>query len=634
MSARAKPVQQSPATCVGSYPPIHDYAFLADGQSAALLGPDGAVAWLCAPRFDGASVFASLLDLERGGTFELTVEGAPVPERRYVDGTLVLESRFQSRAGTVVVLDFMALEAEGRHGRGQVDPFCALVRLVRCERGEAQVNAKIAARPDYGRQAAAWRTRRGFLTAEVPGSRLWLSSDRPLSMTPAGVEASVTLRQGDAAAFALRYAGEPTFPISVGRAEELLGVTLSSWHAWSSRCQYEGVARELVLRSALVLKGLVYHGSGALLAAPTTSLPEQLGGERNWDYRYSWLRDACLTLLALMELGYEHEAADYMDFLLLECASCGDEPHVMLGVAAEHEIGETTLEHLEGYAGSAPVRVGNGAHEQFQLDTYGGVLGAALVYEQRTGALSTDHWELLRSLVEFTVRRWREPDSGIWEVRSEPRHFTHSKVMAWVCVDCGLQLAELMEIPDVPLAFWREVRDAIRADVLERGYDSARGAFVQSYEDSALDASALRFPLVGFIAADDPRMLSTVDQIIGELESGDGLIARYDQRQVDDGLSGEEGAFAICSFWLVSALARAGRQVEAERRFAALCGRASPLGLYAEELAPDGMLGNFPQAFTHLALIHAAADIEAGRRWASSTTGADRAEQDTTGIGR
>ena len=371
--------ERSAPGCVASYPPIDSYAFLADGQSAALIGPDSAVEWLCAPRFDGASVFARLLDRERGGAFELTVEDAPPSERRYLDGTLVLESRFESETASIVLLDFMALEAEGRHGPGEVDPLCALVRLVRCERGEARVSARIDARPDYGRQQPVWTEDRGFFTAEIPGSRLWISSDRELSATPDSLEAPFLLSEGDAAAFALRYSGDPTSPISVARAQELLEITCSSWRAWSSRCEYEGVAHELVLRSALVLKGLVYHASGALLAAPTTSLPEQLGGERNWDYRYTWLRDAALTLLALMQLGYEHEACDYIDFLLAECARCGDEPHLMLGIGSEHELGECSLEHLEGYACSAPVRVGNGAQEQLQLDTHGGVLGAALI---------------------------------------------------------------------------------------------------------------------------------------------------------------------------------------------------------------------------------------------------------------
>jgi alpha,alpha-trehalase len=614
------------AACPARYPPIDSYAFLSDAHTAALLGPEGAVEWLCAPRFDGPSVFARLLDRERGGAFELTVEGAPAPRRRYVEDTLVLESHFDTGAGSARVLDFLALDAEGPHGPGQVDPHHVLVRLVRCDRGEVHVAARIDARPDYGRQPASWSERDGFLVADVPGSRVWASCDRGLSLQPGGPGASFLLREGEAAALTLRYAGEPTQPISLVRADELLQTTLQSWRAWSERLQYEGVARELVLRSALVLKGLVYHASGALLAAPTTSLPELIGTGRNWDYRYTWLRDATLTLLALMQLGYEHEACDYMNFLLAECARCGDEPHLMMGIDSEHDMVESTLEHLEGYACSRPVRIGNGAHEQFQLGTYGGVLGAALIYEQRTGALSAEHWRLLRALVDFTVQHWREPDSGIWEVRSETRHFTHSKVMAWVCVDRGIELAELLEADDAPLESWRRTREEIRADVLEHGYDSARGAFVQSYGDTALDASALRFPLVGFIAGDDPCMTSTIERVIEELEGAEGLVYRYDQERVDDGLHGGEGAFAICSFWLVSALVRAGRIEEAERRFGALTGRASELGLYAEELAPEGMLGNYPQAFTHLALIQAAADLSTARAGAEPTLAAAQPE--------
>jgi GH15 family glucan-1,4-alpha-glucosidase len=431
------------------------------------------------------------------------------------------------------------------------------------------------------------------------------------------------LRAGEEAALFLRYTGEPSEPsepITVGSARACLETTLSCWRAWSSRCEYEGVGRELVVRSAIVLKGLVYHASGALLAAPTTSLPEQLGGQRNWDYRYTWLRDAALTLLALMELGYEHEAEDYMDFLLSECELCGEHAHLVLGIDTGHEMIETNLDHLEGYACSRPVRVGNAAHDQLQLDTYGGVLGAALIYQQRTGGLTKHHWALLSSLVELTAARWHEPDNGIWEVRGQRRHFTHSKVMAWVCVDRGVELAQSLGIRDPRLARWRATSEEIRSDVLRHGYNRAAGAFVQSYGDRALDASALRFPLVEFIAGDDPRMTSTIDRIIHELETFEGLIHRYDHRQVDDGLPGTEGAFAICSFWLVSALSRAGRLDDAQRRFGVLCDRASELGLYAEEFAATGMLGNFPQAFTHLALIQAAADIEAARRTQSLGT--------------
>ncbi|MGZ6576358.1 MAG: glycoside hydrolase family 15 protein, partial [Solirubrobacteraceae bacterium] len=379
------------------YPPIDAYAFLSDCQTAALIGPTGAVEWLCVPRFDGPSVFARLLDSKRGGSFELAVEGAGSPRRRYIDGTLVLETRWESGSATVVVFDFLSLDVEGRHGAGEVDPGGALVRLVRCERGVANVRALIDARPDYGRCEPEWSERDGVHATDVPRSRLYASCDRGLFITPRGLEASFLLRAGEHAAFAVRYAGEPIAPITAAAAGELLETALLCWRTWSSRCEYEGIARELVVRSAIVLKGLVYHASGALLAAPTTSLPEELGGQRNWDYRYTWLRDAALTLLALMKLGYEHEAEDYLDFLLSECERCGEYAHLVLGIDSGHEIVETSLDHLEGYAGSRPVRVGNAAHDQLQLDTYGGVLGAALIYQQRTSALTKEHWALLSS---------------------------------------------------------------------------------------------------------------------------------------------------------------------------------------------------------------------------------------------
>ncbi len=597
--------------CPGRYPPIERYAFLADSHTAALAAPDGAIEWLCAPRFDAPSVFTSLLDRDRGGAFRLAVEGAAEPERRYLEGTLVLETRFRSPSGSLSVLDFLSLEAAGRHGRGEVDPHHVLVRLLRCDHGSVRVRAAIDARPDYGRARARWRPEAGLFRTDAPDTTLWVSSDRKLEVGEDGLVAGFALEAGEAAAFSLRYAGEPVRPIDPHVAERLLDVTASSWRAWSERCRYQGIGAELVRRSALVLKGLVFHPSGALIAAPTTSLPEEIGGERNWDYRFTWLRDASLTLLALFRLGYEHEGRDYMEFLLAGCGRCGVEQQVMLGVGGELELPESTLDHLEGYACSRPVRVGNGAHAQLQLDTHGSVLDAALVYQQMTGALGTGHWSLLRSLVDHTCERWREPDSGIWEVRSEVRHFTHSKVMSWVCVDRGIRLAELVGVDVAPLERWRRTREAVHSDVLERGYDAERGAFVQHYDSGALDASSLRFSLVGFLPGDDPRITSTIDRVIEELEIEDGLVLRYRQGETDDGLSGGEGAFAICSFWLVSALALAGRREQAERLFEAICGRAGPLGLYAEELAPGGgMLGNYPQAFTHLALIQAALNVD------------------------
>jgi len=606
------------------YPPIEEYAFLSDGHTSALVGLDGGVEWMCVPRFDGPSVFARMLDRTRGGAFTVDVAGASLPERRYLDGSLVLESRFVAPDATVMILDFLALAEEGPHGRGEVDPHHVLVRIVRCERGTARIRTTIDARPDYARSTAQWRSSAGMFSAAAPGTRLWATSDRTLAVDGNGaLSADFDLAAGEAAAFSLRYLGDPVQRIGPSAAQRLLETTLGSWRTWSSRCAYQGPLLELVERSAVVLKGLVYHHSGAVLAAPTTSLPESIGGERNWDYRFTWLRDASLTLMALFRLGYDHEGRDYMAFLLRTCSHCGRDLQLMLGIGGELDLPEETLDHLDGYRGSRPVRVGNAAHEQVQLDTFGGVLDAALVFQQMTGELSEEYWPLLQTMVDATCERWREPDNGIWEVRGAPRHFTHSKVMSWVTVDRGLRLAEMLGVDDAPLELWRSERDAIHADVLEHGWDVERDTFAQAYGDAALDASLLRLPLVGFLPGDDPRIVSTIDAIIEELSVGDGLLLRYRPDETDDGLAGEEGAFAICSFWLVSALALAGRGDEARRRLDALAGRASALGLYAEEFdAEGGMLGNFPQAFTHLALVQAAFNVssvddrEALRAWA------------------
>jgi alpha,alpha-trehalase len=344
--------------CPQRYRPIEEYAFLSDAHTAALVGPDGAVEWLCAPRFDSPSVFARLLDRRRGGAFELRVEGAGRPERRYLDGTLVLESRFQAPSGTLVALDFLLLEADGAHAPGELYPGHLLVRLLRCERGVVGVRARIDARPDYARGEPAWQAREGLLSLDSPGTRIWASSDRPLLLQAEAPEAAFDLGEGEQAVLALRYAGDPTRRADPEVASRMLDATVRSWRGWLARCRYGGVATDAVLRSALVLKGLVFHESGALLAAPTTSLPEEIGGERNWDYRYSWLRDATIMLLALLRLGYGHEARDYMDFLLAECASCGRDAHLVLGIGNEHALEEVTLEHLEG-ATPAPAPSGS-----------------------------------------------------------------------------------------------------------------------------------------------------------------------------------------------------------------------------------------------------------------------------------
>lgn len=599
--------------CPG-YAPIASYGFLADGCTGALIGPEGAVEWMCAPRFDGPSVFAAILDRSHGGSFRLRPLGpAASHTRRYLPETNVIETTWSRAGSKAVVYDFLALLAEGPHGPGEVHEHGDLVRLVECKEGEVEFEARVAARPGYARSAPQLAKASHGYAIEAEGQGLNLRSDAPLRVEGPDLVSRFRLAAGESVAFCLKYTGgQPARDYGAAAAREALRVTADSWRAWARRCRYEGRYREQVLRSALVLKGLVCHCSGALLAAPTTSLPEAPGGERNWDYRFMWFRDAALTLLAFFRLGYAHEAEDFMQFALEQCIVCDEELQVLIGIGGELEAPERALDHLEGYACSRPVRIGNAAQGQLQLDTYGELLDAAWLYQRMTGNVGERHWALLRDLVDYAVRNWRRPDNGIWEVRGPPQHFTHSKLMSWVALDRGIRLAgELSH--DADARHWAPVRDEIASDVLARGYDARLGAFVQAYGSKALDASALRFSHVGFLAGDDPRMLTTIDRVRERLEV-DGLVYRYRTDETDDGLAGSEGAFGICSFWLVSSLALAGRTDEAEELLGRLLGRANDLGLYAEQLTPDGqLLGNFPQAFTHLSLIQAVANCDAAR---------------------
>ncbi|TCJ16832.1 glycoside hydrolase family 15 protein [Rubrobacter taiwanensis] len=607
------------------YPPISSYGFLSDTHTAALVGPDAAVEWFCVPRFDAPSIFARMLDRERGGAFELSVEGADRPAQRYLGDTLVLESRFEGRTGAAVAFDFLAVR---RVAGDELAAGHILVRLVRCESGSVRVRAGIDARPGYGAEEIEWQRRdRNLWRAADP--ELWVSSDAPLELEGSRLSAEAELREGEAAAFALGYAGEPPRSVDADAAGSLLEQTCRAWQEWAGHCRYDGVAREAVVRSALVLRGLAFDETGALVAAPTTSLPEELGGERNWDYRFTWHRDASLLVLALFRLGYEEEGRRYMDFLLSQCTVRRDRLAPMAGIGGEPESEERTLDHLEGYASSRPVRTGNEAYEQVQLDTYGHVLDAAFVYRELTGDLAPEHWPVLQRLVDLVCERWREPDHGVWEIRVEKRQHTYSKMMAWVCLDRGIRLAEMLEDTEAPLERWRRAREEVYRDVLERGYDKERGAFTQVYGERPLDAAVLHAPLMGFLPGDDPRMISTIDRLIEELGAGEALLYRYDTTRVDDGVPGHEGAFLMCSFDLVSALVLAGRVEEARRRFEWLLEHASPLGLFSEELSPDGeALGNYPQAFTHLALIEAAMNLDAaGNREALHAWAAERSAE-------
>ncbi|MFC9976631.1 glycoside hydrolase family 15 protein [Spirillospora sp. NPDC127200] len=588
-------------------PPIGSHAFLSDCRTAALTGPDGAVEWWCAPRFDAASVFNRILDREVGGAWELEVADAGEPARAYAGNTLVLESRWEIGAAVLVARDFLAVgPADEDDDRGIV-PRGALVRLLHCERGEAAVRSRVCARPDHARRSPRWREDGHAVVEDEAGLRLTATASPRVDGDDVVIAA--TLRAGQTLAMVLGYTGERFEP---DQAERLLEHTLAAWRQWSDRYVYEGYGAEDVRFSAVVLRGLMHSETGGLIAAPTTSLPEWTGGERNWDYRYVWHRDAALVVLVLLRLGHEQEAGKYLRFLLDNCSLEGDRLKPMLTLDAGTHVAEEVLDHLSGYEGSRPVRIGNKAFEQFQIDVYGQVLDAALVFQQATGALSAEHRSGLFDIVEAAARVWREPDDGIWEVRDAPRHWTSSKVYAWVCLDRGIRLAELTGDGAPPLDRWRVERDLVHREVLERGYDEGAGAFVQSYGAGNLDASLLRLPLLNFLPGTDPRVLATIDRV-DEWLCDDGLLVhRYDPEQTRDGVDGPEGAFLMCSFDMVSALVLAERPDEACRRFDGLCERGGPLGLFSEEMDEDGvMLGNYPQAFTHLALIEAALNIDA-----------------------
>ncbi|NJQ04358.1 glycoside hydrolase family 15 protein [Streptomyces lonarensis] len=617
------------------YPPIGDYAFLSDCHTSALLGPDGTVEWMCAPRFDSPSTFGRMLDRAAGG-WELTVAGAGPPERRYVDDSLVLETRWEAPHATVVAHDFLALRPAG-HGDDEADitPEHVLVRLVRCVEGTASITLRVEARPDYARATVRWReTDHGLATGHgTDDGSVWLTgAPRPAATGDEQQEAvtRVELTAGAAAVQALGYRGGPARPLDVATAEQLRDATVSAWQSWSDRSTYDGVGAAQVRRSALVLRGLLADETGVLLAAPTTSLPEWIGGARNWDYRYVWHRDASLGVLVLLRLGHSEEAGRYLRFLLGRCLVHHDRLDPMLTVDGTTEIAEAELDHLEGYAASRPVRVGNEAHQQHQIDAYGHIVDAAHAFHQATGSLSDTEVEEVGRLVDVVAKRWREKDHGLWEARDSPRHWTHSKLCSWVALDRGVLLAERAGAGREPaVARWRRERDEVAAELLREGYDEGVGSFVQSYGATHTDASLLHVPLFGFLAGDDPRVLSTLDRVEAELGIGGALLRRYDPEATDDGLDDPEGAFLMSSFDMVSALVLAGRREEAEERFAALCSHVGPLGLLPEQMDRAGtFLGNYPQAFTHLALIEAAMNLDGAEQGEALHTWAARQRGD------
>ena len=595
------------------FPPIAEYAFLSDCHTTALMAPDGSIEWMCLPRPDGPSVFGALLD-RTAGFFRVGPAHVFVPaQRHYVPGSLVVETMWATPTGWLVVRDALIMGPWRREGRppGYLRPpgdFVAqhvLVRSALCIDGHVDVEVQCMPQFDYGRAFGMWEySGEGYESARcaVEGQpELTLRSNFRLSVVGLRAAARMELREGESAYVALSWDGGSVDDTE--QASRRIEETIHHWRRWLQHARIpDHPWRPYLVRSALTLKGLSYAPTGAIMAASTTSLPETLGGERNWDYRYTWVRDSAFMLWALFELGFDDEAYHYF-FFLMDTVAQGP-LQIMYGLGGERDLTEETLDHLSGYEGSRPVRLGNGAYDQRQHDVWGMLVDAAATHVAQALQMGPYAWGLIVGLVDRAIEAWREPDRGIWEVRGEPKHFVSSKVMCWVAVDRGIKLAAERGHDDL-VKRWQAVADEMQAEICDKGVDE-RGAFVQHYGTKALDASSLLVAIMGFLPPDDPRVRATVLAVADEL-TDDGLVLRYRTDETDDGMEGVEGTFTICSFWLVSCLALIGEVERATALCAKLLSFASPLHLYAEEIeASSGQhLGNFPQAFTHLALIDA-----------------------------
>lgn len=590
--------------------PIEDYALIGDLMTSALVGRDGSVDWLCLPRFDSAACFAALLGDRENGHWTIAPAGAAEGERctrrAYADGSLILESLWETDEGTVKVTDFMP----------QRDTAPDVMRIVEGISGQVTVRSTLRLRFDYGHVVPWVRRSEGDRVAVAGPDSVWFRSEPPVRTwgEANSTRSEFTVGPGEKVAFVLTW--HPSHEPRPARVDpyEALEQSLADWRDWSSQCRYRGPYEEAVTRSLITLKALTYAPTGGIAAAATTSLPEELGGVRNWDYRYCWLRDATLTLDALLSTGFRDEARAWRGWLLRAVAGDPADLQIMYGIGGERRIPETELPWLRGYAGSAPVRVGNAAVNQLQLDVYGEVLDS-LYLARSTGLASERHaWKIQLALLDFLEDNWRRPDEGLWEVRGPRRHFTHSKVMAWVAADRAVRTLEAA--PEMPgdVDRWRTMRDEVHRDVCEHGYDPERGTFTQYYGSRELDAATLLIPRVGFLPPDDPRVIGTVDAVRAELGSS-GLVRRYSTEGPSvDGLPGDEGAFLACSFWLADALHLTGRPKEARALFERLLAVRNDVGLLAEEYDPASgrQLGNFPQAFSHIGLVNTALTLGAG----------------------
>jgi GH15 family glucan-1,4-alpha-glucosidase len=598
-------------------PSIGSYGLIGDCHSAALVSREGSIDWCCLPRFDSGSCFGRLLDRDRGGFCAVSLTGGAEPAScDYLRDTLVLESVLHGSQGAVRLLDFFAMREGGAR-----EPRRELIRIVECERGSAEVCFQVAPRFDYGAVRPWLRRAAVNLFSAIGGNDgLLVWSDGELAVAGETLVVRREMHAGERLRLSIRFVRPHLLEQEPGRrdAEEVdacLRETVSWWRGWRERLRHDGPETEAMVRSALTLKALTYAPTGAIVAAATTSLPETLGGERNWDYRYSWVRDSTLAAHALAELGCEREARRFRHFIVRSSAGHAEDLQILFGVGGERRIGEERLD-LEGYRGSRPVRVGNDASNQLQLDALGEILNLAWRWHQRGHSPDDDEWRFFSELASTAAERWSEPDRGIWEWRGESRHFVHSKACCWSALDRGLLLAEACA-RSAPTRRWRSAREEIREAIEAHGYDQERGVFVQCFEGRRLDSALLLLPVVGFVAFDDERMLRTTDAVREELDA-DGFLYRYRE---DDELDGQEGAFLACSFWLAECYARQGRLAQAREVFDRAMGAASPLGLFSEQVDPGSgeLLGNYPQTLTHLS--HVAAAVALGEAAAHSATG-------------
>ncbi len=598
-----------------TYKPIYEYGLIGDMHGSALVGTDGSIDWCCIPRFDSPALFSRILDSNKGGFFKLSPAGVNDVTRRYRPNTNILETSFTTASGSGVLIDFMPVHHPSQMPRQamEVTDSQRVVRILHCTGGRLDFEMDCYPKFDYGTivpHASLSSPNTGM--AHGGGEAVSVYCSARLTVESDGFRSRGAIFEGEK--LYATISNQPTFshhtePLTPAELEQELEDATDFWVEWSSRCTFKGEHRDAVVRSALTLKALIYAPSGGLVAAPTTSLPESIGGARNWDYRYTWIRDATFALYALSIIGYTEEVRAFKDWLEWSTSGRARDLQVMYGLGGERRLTEIEIPVLEGYQRSRPVRIGNGAYSQFQLDIYGEIMDSAHIFRKFGGSVDPEYWEYLGRVVNFVIDHWKEPDEGIWETRGGRQHFVFSKVMCWVAMDRAIKAATALGLPG-DINVWRKVRTEIRNEVMAKGYSPERQAFVQCYDSKNLDAANLMLPLVGFIPATDPKMRSTIRAIQSELTSPQGFVFRYDD--FDDGLGGTEGTFIICTFWLADNLIQLGELEEARKLFDAAMGCANDLGLLSEEFdATNGtMLGNFPQAFSHLAVINTAVQLQ------------------------